>query len=148
MANVPSLPNPGQPIDTSYVYGIVDSLISINNELASNGNAYVDNGVSNSATSVRTGNVIFSARTVTNLTISNSKTFKVGDVASGTISFDNGSSFSRAPIVTSTLQVITESKAKFILTISSVTTSGFNWQAYCIIEGIANYSINFIAIGV
>jgi hypothetical protein len=147
MARVPSLPSPGQPIDTSYVYGIVDSLISINNELASNGSAYIDNGVSNSASGVRTGNLVFSARTITNLNISKGN-FKVGDNPSGTISFNNGSAFSRAPVVTANLQSATDTGAKFILTISAITSSGFNWNAYCIVAGAASYNINFIAIGV
>jgi len=50
MAQVPSLPSNGQPIDTQYIYDIVSSLISINGELATTGGATLTiTGVDNSA---------------------------------------------------------------------------------------------------
>jgi hypothetical protein len=148
MARVPSVPNPGQPIDTTYINSIVESLISINNELASNGYSYIDNGVSSSVSNIRTGNVVISARTITNLDISNGKTYKVGEkTPSTTISFKNNSSFTKPPIVTATLLNIGDSSAQFILTISAVTTGGFNYSAYCIVAGTAKYNLSFNAIG-
>jgi len=148
MADVPSTPNPGQPIDTAYINSIVKSLISINSELASTGYAYIDNGVANNSISKRTGNLVVSARTITNTTVSNGKTFKVGEkTTSTTVSFNN-SAFSKPPIVTATLLTEESSSAQFILTISAITTGGFNYSAYCIVAGKANYSLNFTAIGV
>ena len=148
MAKVPSLPNPGQPIDTSYVYGIVESLISINNELASNGYSYIDNGGANSSSNVRTGNVVFSSRTMTDLDISNGKACKVGDIFGTQINFNNSSAFSKIPVVTASLVDTGSSSAQFILTISSITTGGFKYKAYCVVAGTANYNLNFTAIGV
>jgi hypothetical protein len=148
MASVPSTPNPGQPIDTAYINSIVESLISINDALASNGNAYIDNGVANTSSTIRTGNLIVSSRTITNSTVSNGKIFAVGDkTPSTTVSFNN-SAFSKPPVVTATLLTEESSSAQFILTISAITTGGFNYSAYCVVAGKANYSLNFTAIGV
>jgi len=53
MAQVPSLPSNGQPIDTQYIYDIVSSLISINGELATTGYSDVQ------ASNVKTNNLRF-----------------------------------------------------------------------------------------
>ena len=148
MASVPSLPSTGQPIDTQYIYDIVSSLISINTELSTSGNSYVDNGTSSSV--AKTGNLKITARTVSNLPISNGKTYNVGNTDGTTIAFDNGLSFTKAPVVVANL-IATQVKpgsAQFLLTISSVTQSGFNFNVYCTSKGPANYNISFIAIGV
>lgn len=148
MASVPTLPSTGQPIDTQYIYDIVSSLISINTELATTGNSYVDNGTT--ASTSKTGNLKFASKTVSNLPISNGKIYNVGDTSGTTISFDNGSVFTKPPIVVANL-VATDVKpgiGQFILTISSITTAGFNWNVYCTVKGPANYNLSFIAIGV
>jgi hypothetical protein len=148
MATVPSLPSTGQPIDTQYIYDIVSSLISINTELSTSGNSYVDNGTT--STIAKTGNLKITAKTVSNLRISNGKVYNVGDTDGTTISFDSGLVFTKAPVVIANL-VSTQVKpgtGQFILTISSITQSGFNWNVYCTSKGPANYNISFIAIGV
>jgi hypothetical protein len=139
MAYVPSLPSTGQPIDTSYVYEIVQSLISINSELSNDGNSTIDNG-SGISSLVKTNNINIVAKTV-----SVKLPEIVGPGQSTTIEFGTNT-FTKNPIVIANL--FGSDKAQLILTISNVTTSSFTLLPYCLVKGSANYKINFIAIGV
>ena len=147
MIKVPSLPSTGQPIDTQYIYSIVESLITINSELASSGNSYINNNTISST--VKTANLKIAGKTFIGAGISDNTTLKVGDTKSGTVSFDT-TSFTSTPVVVTSLVSTTSQTgaAQIILTISAVSTSGFNWNAYCTVAGKSNYNINYIAIGV
>jgi len=145
MAYIPSLPSTGQPIDTSYVYDIVQSIISINNELSSDGNSTINNG-SGTSSLVRTSNISIVAQTVSGLTLPTI----VGEVKRGDVSFESNT-FTKTPIVIANLvspNLSVSGNAQIFLTVTTVTTSGFSWVAYCSVKGSANYNISFIAIGV
>jgi len=145
MAYVPSLPSTGQPIDTSYVYEIVQSLISINNELSNDGNSTINNG-SGTSSLVKTSNINIVAQTVSDITLPTT----AGAVLSGNIAFESNT-FAKTPIVIANLvgtSLKISGNAQLFLTVTSVTTSGFSWSAYCSVKGSAGYSISFIAIGV
>lgn len=147
MAQLPDLPSTGQPIDTQYIYSIVDSLYAINTELATSGTSYIDNGVS--ASTEKTAGLKITAKRVTDLPISNGQTLVSGGTNGTTIPFDN-ISFTKPPVVVASLvsSDIQAGNAQLILTISSITTSGFNWKTYCTVKGISKYDISYIAIGV
>ena len=145
MAYVPSLPSTGQPIDTSYVYDIVQSLISINNELSTDGNSTINN---NSGTSslVRTSNINIVAQTISDSRLVSSS-ITTGTPFVGVVNFENNS-FNKSPIVIANLVAFDKSTAQLFLTVTKVTTSSFSWSAYCSVKGSASYNISFIAIGV
>ena len=149
MASVPSLPSTGQPIDTSYVYSIVQSLISINNEISTQGHSTINNG-NDSSKFVNTSDITVVAQTTSPGELNGKQSPAVGKSFTGTETFDNNT-FKQTPIVIANLLAnkgVNSSSAKLILTITSVTTNSFKWDAYVVAEGTANYSINFIAIGV
>jgi hypothetical protein len=143
MAKVPSLPSNGQPIDTQYIYDIVNSLISINSELNSYGSANVKvNNNKYNTSNTNALNVDAQTVPVTNggedVTTTISKT--------GQISF--GTSFTKIPVVTATLISNTASAVKAIVTITATDTTTVYYKVDFLTAGKASLSLNVIAIGI
>jgi hypothetical protein len=144
MAKVPSLPSNGQPIDTQYIYDIVNSLININSELASYGSANVtykskQYGVSN------TNSLNFDAQTIP---IMNSEDATPGVSRSGQAAFST--SFTNIPIVTATIVSTTASAVVATVTITAVDTTTVYYKVDFVggAKGKASLDLNIIAIGV
>ena len=143
MAQVPSLPSNGQPIDTQYIYDIVNSLISINNAISSTGSTSIQIG-NNSSVIQQTNNVKFDAKTVnvvkagTNVTTSTSIT--------GQIAYS--SQFNQIPVVTATVVTRSGTTVKPRLSITGVSTSAVSYQIDFDAKGTTTLDLSIIAIGV
>ena len=97
MAQVPSLPSNGQPIDTQYIYDIVSSLISINGELATTGTSDIQE-IASSELNVKTNNLKFQAKSQN---VVNSATVSKDAPTKGQVFFKTP--FTQTPIATATL---------------------------------------------
>jgi hypothetical protein len=141
MAIVPSLPSNGQPIDTQYLYDIVNSLISINNAISTTGSSSIQVGATKS-TAV-TGNLKFDAKTVNVVKAGSDVTEST--INTGQISFT--SQFNQIPVVTATLVAKSNTTVKSTLTITGVDTSAVYYQVTHSGKGKTNLDANIIAIG-
>jgi hypothetical protein len=137
MAQVPSLPSNGQPIDTQYIYDIVSSLISINGELATTGYSDVQ------ASNVKTNNLRFQALSQN---VVNSATVSKDAPTSGQVFFKTP--FTQTPIATATLVSKTTSSQGATLTITGVDNSAVYYTVNYTTKGKTTLDINVIAIGV
>jgi hypothetical protein len=136
MAQVPTLPSNGQPIDTQYIYDIVSSLISINGELATSGSSDIQ------SVGVKTNNLKFQAKTQPVVDAQVSK----DSPTTGQVFFKT--SFSQVPVVTATLVSTGSSTVKPTLTITGVDNSALYYSVTYDSKGKTTLSINVIAIGV
>jgi len=141
MAQVPSLPSNGQPIDTQYLYDIVNSLISINGEISSVGSSQLQTYNGNPITK-NTNNLKFQARTVN---IVNSSPVTKNNPSTGQISFNT--QYNQTPIVTATLVSRNSSTVKATLTITGVDTSAVYYRVDYENNGTTTLDVNIIAIG-
>lgn len=143
MAKVPSLPSNGQPIDTQYLYNIVESLISINSELSTYGGATVR--VANKDYGVKkTSNLSFDAQTVNVVNSSEAVSSKVPKT--GLVAFSTP--FTKAPVVTATLQSKEGSTTNATVTITSVSSNSVSYKVDFSKDGNTTLDLNIIAIGV
>jgi len=142
MAQVPSLPSNGQPIDTQYLYDIVNSLISINGEISSTGSSQTQVYTEQPVTT-KTNNLKFQARTVN---IVNSAKVTKKNPSTGQISFNT--QYNQTPIVTATLVSRSTSTVKATLTITGVDTSAVYYKVDYETDGTTTLDVNIIAIGV
>lgn len=141
MAKVPSLPSNGQPIDTQYLYDIVNSLISINSELASSGNSNIK--VQNQGSSrTKTSGISFDAQTITAVDAS---PVKVKESKTGQVTFSTF--FRKTPVVTATLVSRSTTTVKASLTITSVDTTSVYYKIDFDSDGTTTLDLNIIAIG-
>jgi hypothetical protein len=141
MAKVPSLPSNGQPIDTQYLYDIVNSLISINSELASYGNSNIKVKGKNVAKS-KTNSISFDAQTVT--AVPNTDV-KVGDSKTGSVQF--GTFFTKEPVVTATLVSKSTTTVSANVVITAVDTTSVYYKITFTSAGKTTLDLNIIAIG-
>jgi hypothetical protein len=137
MAQVPSLPSNGQPIDTQYIYDIVSSLISINGELATTGTSDIQTA------SVKTNNLKFQAKTQP---VVNSEKVTKDAPTIGQVFFNTH--FTQVPIVTATLVSKDTSSRGATLIITGVDTSAVYYTVNYASSGKTTLDINVIAIGV
>jgi hypothetical protein len=142
MAKVPSLPSNGQPIDTQYIYDIVSSLISINNELATNGNSNIKIGNTKYPTS-KTSSLNFDAQTVN---VINAKKVTKSTAETGQIAFTTA--FTKTPVVTATLVSKSTTTVKANVTITAVDTTAVYYKINFDSDGTTTLDLNIIAIGV
>lgn len=142
MAKVPSLPSNGQPIDTQYIYDIVNSLISINSELASYGNSNIKIAGQNTA-KTKTNSISFDAQTVT--VVPSGSTVKKGVAKTGQISF--ATFFNKTPVVTATIVSKSTSTVKATVTITAVDTTSIYYKIDFDADGVTTLDLNIIAIG-
>lgn len=142
MAKVPSLPSNGQPIDTQYIYDIVNSLISINSEIATTGSSNIKVGNTKYGTS-KTNAINFDAQTVN---IVNSESVKKANAKTGQIAFTT--SFNRVPVVTATLVLKSTSSVKATVSITAVDTTAVYYKVDFDSDGTTTLDLNIIAIGV
>jgi len=141
MAKVPSLPSNGQPIDTQYLYDIVNSLISINSELASYGNSTIkDRG--NTVAKTKTSSISFDAQTVTAV---NASDVKAGESKTGSVAF--ATFFNKVPVVTATLVSKSTTTVKATVTITAVDTTSLYYKIDFDSNGKTTLDLNIIAIG-
>lgn len=143
MAKVPSLPSNGQPIDTQYIYDIVNSLISINSELSSYGSANVKVN-NNKYNTSNTNELNVDAQTVPITSGGEDVTTTVSKT--GQVSF--ATSFTKVPVVTATLVSNTSSAVKATVTITATDTTTVYYKVDFLSAGKASLSLNIIAVGV
>jgi hypothetical protein len=136
MAQVPSLPSNGQPIDTQYIYDIVNSLISINNSISTVGTTFINTPNANTA------NVNFDAQT---FPIATSAKVTKDTVLTGQIPFRT--TFSQNPVVTLTVVSKSTTTVNANVTITGVDTSAVYWKATFDGEATTSLDLNVIAIG-
>jgi hypothetical protein len=142
MAKVPSLPSNGQPIDTQYIYDIVNSLISINSELATYGSSNIKvNNVKYGVT--KTNSLNFDAQTVN---VVNSEKVSAATSKTGFISFTT--TFSKTPVVTATLVSKGTTTTKATVTITAVDTTSVYYKIDFDKEATTTLDLNIIAVGV
>ena len=142
MAIVPTLPSNGQPIDTQYIYDIVNSLISINNEISSIGQSHIKVGTQSSS-NVSTNKVNIDAQTVNIVT---SATVAKKTPQSGQIAFT--SQFSQTPVVTLSLVSKSTTAIGATVTITGVDTSAVYYKVTFDGDGTTTLDLNVIAVGV
>ena len=141
MAKVPSLPSNGQPIDTQYIYDIVNSLISINSELASYGNSTIKSD--KTVSKARTNSINFDAQTVP--AVSSGSKVKAKESKTGSVAF--GTFFNKTPVVTATLVAKSNTTVKASVTITSVDTTSVYYKIDFDSDGTTTLDLNIIAIG-
>lgn len=141
MAKVPSLPSNGQPIDTQYLYDIVNSLISINSELASYGNSTIKAG-GNTVAKTKTSSISFDAQTVTAV---NNSDVKKGESKTGQVAF--ATFFNKVPVVTATIVSKSTTTVKATVTITAVDTTSLYYKIDFDSNGKTTLDLNIIAIG-
>jgi hypothetical protein len=141
MAKVPSLPSNGQPIDTQYIYDIVNSLISINSELATYGNSNITVGKPYGTT--KTNSINFDAQSIN---VVNSEKVTKSNAKTGQIPFTT--LFTRTPVVTATLVSKSTSKVKANVTITAIDTTSVYYKIDFDVDGTTTLDLNIIAIGV
>lgn len=142
MAKVPSLPSNGQPIDTQYLYDIVNSLISINSELASYGNSNIK-VAGQTVAKTKTNSISFDAQTVT--AVSAGSDVKKGESKTGSVAF--ATFFNKAPVVTATLVSKSTTTVKATVTITAVDTTSVYYKIDFDSNGKTTLDLNIIAIG-
>ena len=142
MANVPTTPQLGQPIDVQYLFEIVQSIISINSELArtTSATAYIDNGVNKDSTK-KTSDLSISA-TTTNV----STNLKVTANQAITKNITYQTSFKFAPVVTVT--PVSTNNANITVIINKVDSKSVTCTAIFNQAGTATVDLNVIAVGI
>lgn len=142
MAKVPSLPSNGQPIDTQYIYDIVNSLIGINSELATYGSSNIKvNNVKYGVT--KTNSLNFDAQTVN---VVNSEKVSASTPKTGFISFTT--TFQKTPVVTATLLLKGTTTTKANVTITAVDTTAVYYKIDFDKDATTTLDLSIIAIGV
>ena len=142
MAQVPSLPSNGQPIDTQYIYDIVNSLISINSAITTTGSSNVMVGRVPYPT-VNTSNLNVDAQ---NVPILNNYNVDATTPYTNFISFKT--TFSQTPVVTATLVSKSTSTVNGTVTITGVDTSAVYYKVTFSGKGKITLDLNIIAVGV
>ena len=142
MAKVPSLPSNGQPIDTQYIYDIVNSLISINSELASYGNSNIK-VLGQTIAQSKTNSISIDAQTVTAVTAGSD--VKKGTSKTGSIQF--ATFFTKTPVVTATIVSKSTTTVKSTVTITAVDTTSVYYKIDFDADGKTTLDLNIIAIG-
>ena len=143
MAKVPSLPSNGQPIDTQYIYDIVNSIININAEIATYGTSNVVVNKVKSAGNAKTNSINFDAQTVNVVTAS-----KVSQSTPKTGLINFNTTFNQTPVVTATLVSPSSGSVPATLTITSVDQSTMSYKVSFSTDGTTTLDLNIIAIGV
>jgi hypothetical protein len=142
MAQVPSLPSNGQPIDTQYIYDIVSSLISINSAITTVGSSNVNvNRVA--YPTVNTSNLNVDAQ---NVPVLNSWNADTKTPYSGFVSFKT--TFTQTPVVTATLVSKSTTNVNSTVTITGVDTSAVYYKITFSEKGTTTVDLNIIAVGV
>ena len=141
MAKVPSLPSNGQPIDTQYLYDIVNSLISINSELATYGNSSIK-VAGQTVAKTKTNSINFDAQTVNAVPATD---VKVGDSKTGSVAF--ATFFNKAPVVTATLVSKSTTTVSANVVITAVDTTSVYYKITFTSAGKTTLDLNIIAIG-
>jgi hypothetical protein len=142
MAKVPSLPSNGQPIDTQYLYDIVNSLISINSELATYGSSNIKVSGTKYGTT-KTNSINFDAQSVN---VVNSEKVAAKVAKTGQIAFSTA--FTKTPVVTATLVSKSTTTVKATVTITAVDTTAVYYKIDFDSDGTTTLDLNIIAIGV
>jgi hypothetical protein len=142
MAQVPSLPSNGQPIDTQYIYDIVSSLISINAAITSVGSSNVKIG-SVPYPTVTTNNLNVDAQSVPIL-----NSYSADPKVSYTSQIPFKTTFSQTPVVTATLIAKDTSTVNASVTITGVDSSAVYYKVNFTEKGKTTLSLNIIAVGV
>jgi len=142
MATVPTLPQLGQPIDVQYLYDIVQSLISINSELArkTSATAYVDNGINKDSTK-KTSDLSLSATTTS---VSTNQKVTVNQTITKVIPLQI--SFKFPPVVTVT--PVSKNNANITVIINSVDSKSVTCTLIFNQAGTATVDLNVIAVGI
>ena len=141
MAKVPSLPSTGQPIDTQYIYDIVNSLISINAELSTNGSSNIK--IQNEKYPVsKTSSLNFDAQTVN---VVNSEKVITNGSKSGQLAFSTA--FSKVPVVTATVVSKSTTNIPAVVTITNVDKTTVYYKITFLQSGTTTVDLSFIAIG-
>jgi len=135
------VPERGQPIDTSYIYQIVETLNRLSEKLSTS---------SNNLWTVRDNSALMSKSKIIAKTVSvgSGLEVKAGDTRSFSLSF-NGD-FDSDPIVTATIQNETETlagKNAFVI-LNNVSQSGVSGFVRFNENGTANVLVHIIAIGI
>jgi len=142
MATVPTLPQLGQPIDVQYLYDIVQSLISINSELArkTSATAYIDNGLDKDATK-KTSDLSVSASTTS---VTTNQKVTVNQSITKVIPFQI--SFKFPPVVT--LTPVSKNSANITTIINTIDSKSVTCTLIFNQAGTATVDLNVIAIGI
>lgn len=142
MAQVPSLPSNGQPIDTQYIYDIVNSLISINSAITTVGSSNVKIG-SVPYPTVNTSNLNVDAQSIP---ILNNQSVDSTTPYTNFIPFKT--TFSQTPVVTATLVSKSTTTVNGTVTITGVDTSAVYYKVAFSDKGKITLDLNIIAVGV
>ena len=142
MAKVPSLPSNGQPIDTQYIYDIVNSLISINSELATTGTSNVKVGTTKYGTP-KTSSLNVDAQSIN---VVNAVNVKKANATTGQLAFTTA--FTKPPVVTATLVSKSTSAVRAAVTITAVDTTSVYYKINYDTDGLTTLDLNIIAVGV
>jgi hypothetical protein len=143
MAKVPSLPSNGQPIDTQYIYDIVNSIININAEISTLGTSNVVVKKVKSAGNAKTNSINFDAQTVN---VVNASKVNKSTPKTGIVNFNT--TFNQVPVVTATLVSSTSGSVNASLTITSIDQSTMSYKVSFDTDGTTTLDLNIIAIGV
>jgi hypothetical protein len=143
MAKVPSLPSNGQPIDTQYIYDIVNSIININAEISTLGTSNVVVRKVKSAGNAKTNSINFDAQTVN--VVKASKVSK-STPKTGIVNFNT--TFNQVPVVTATLVSSSSGSVNASVTITSIDQSTMSYKVSFDSDGTTTLDLNIIAIGV
>jgi hypothetical protein len=141
MAKVPSLPSNGQPIDTQYIYDIVNSLISINSEINTSGTSNVKR-YTEVYPVAKTSSLNIDAQTKN---VVNAEQVKKSDAKTDQASF--ATTFTQIPVVTATLVSRGSSSVNASVIITSVDKTGVNYKIVYDRDGTTTLDVNIIAIG-
>jgi hypothetical protein len=142
MAQVPSLPSNGQPIDTQYIYDIVNSLISINSAITTVGSSNVKIGTVPYPT-VNTSNLNVDAQSINIIT---SQPVDPKNPLTGFIPFKT--TFTQTPVVTATLVSKNTTNVNATVTITGVDSSAVYYKVVFTDKGTTTVDLNIIAVGV
>lgn len=143
MAKVPSLPSNGQPIDTQYIYDIVNSIININAEISTLGTSNVVVRKVKSAGNAKTNSINFDAQTVN---VVNASKVSKSTPKTGVVNFNT--TFSQVPVVTATLMSSSSGSVNASVTITSIDQSTISYKVSFDSDGTTTLDLNVIAIGV
>jgi len=143
MAKVPSLPSNGQPIDTQYIYDIVNSIININAEISTLGTSNIIVRKAQSAGNAKTNSINFDAQTVN---VVNASKVSKSTPKTGLVNFKT--TFNQVPVVTATLMSSSSGSVNASLTITSVDQSTMSYKVSFDSDGTTTLDLNIIAIGV
>lgn len=135
------VPERGQPIDTSYVYQIVEAVNKLSERITTSSNRYLT--VRDESTKISDSRIIAKS-----LSVVSGAEVKAGDTKSFTLSFNGDFAFT--PVVTATIQNETETlagKNAFVI-LNNVSKDGISGFVRFNENGTANVLVNIIAIGI